>query len=42
MGAGEGHARRRRSAASGVANPLTDYIVFMALTKIFSIPLEQV
>jgi putative flippase GtrA len=32
----------RRFDASGVVNALTDYVVFMLLTKIFSVPLERV
>ena len=32
----------RRFAASGVINTLSDYAVFMLLTKIFSVPLERV
>jgi putative flippase GtrA len=32
----------RRFSASGVVNTLTDYVVFMLLTKIFSIPLDRV
>jgi len=32
----------RRFGASGAVNTLTDYVVFMMLTKIFSIPLERV
>jgi putative flippase GtrA len=35
-------SQARRFAASGVVNTLTDYVVFMALTKIFSIPLDRV
>ena len=35
-------AQVRRFAASGVVNTLTDYVVFMLLTKIFSIPLGRV
>ena len=32
----------RRFAASGVINTLSDYVVFMLLTRIFSVPLERV
>ena len=32
----------RRFAASGVVNTLTDYVAFMALTKVFSVPLNRV
>jgi putative flippase GtrA len=32
----------RRFAATGVVNTITDYVVFMLLTKIFSVPLERV
>jgi putative flippase GtrA len=32
----------RRFAASGAVNTLTDYVAFMLLTKIFSVPLERV
>jgi putative flippase GtrA len=32
----------RRFAASGAVNTVTDYLVFMLLTKIFSVPLERI
>ena len=35
-------SQARRFGASGVINTLTDYVVFMLLTKIFSIPLDRV
>lgn len=36
------HLQIRRFAASGGVNTLTDYVVFMSLTRIFSVPLERV
>jgi putative flippase GtrA len=35
-------SQARRFGASGMVNTLTDYVVFMMLTRIFSIPLERV
>ena len=35
-------SQARRFGASGVVNTLTDYVVFMLLTRIFSIPLNRV
>ena len=35
-------SQARRFGASGVVNTLTDYVVFMSLTRIFSIPLNRV
>ncbi len=35
-------SQARRFGASGVVNTLTDYVVFMMLTRIFSIPLNRV
>jgi len=35
-------SQARRFGASGVVNTLADYVVFMMLTRIFSIPLDRV